>query len=111
MSAQGHVEIAGSERAENRNPLEAHAAFFADWLGRAKAALEDPATRSLTLVLAPASSEHDNWRRAVAGDLAREYAPKRVNIAAGVTGKSLNTLCMYLRDAPGVTGHYVQTHD
>lgn len=111
MDGSGHVEIAGGEGPETRNPLEAHAAFFDELLTKAKAALDEAENQSLTLILSPASSEHDAWRRAVAGDLARQYTPKRVNIAAGVPGHDLDTLLTFLRDAPGVTGHYVQAHD
>ena len=107
----GHVEFEGAETPETRTPLDAHSAFFVEELGRAKAALVDPRTASLTIILAPATSDHDDWRSAVARDLAREFTPKRVNIAAGVKGESLSTLLAFLRDAPGVTGHYVQAHD
>ena len=111
MSVEGHIELAKNEGCESRNPLEAHAAFFEEWLVRARAALGDPDTESLTIILGPAPSEHDAWRRAVAGDLARAYAPKRFNIAAGAKGEALDQVLRYLRGAPGVTGHYVQAHD
>jgi len=111
MAERAHVDLGGGDAAETRNPLEAHAAFFEEWLAKAKAALDDPAIASLTILLPPASSEHDDWRRAVAGDLARAHTPKRVNIAAGAKGEALSTVLTFLRDAPGVTGHYVQAHD
>lgn len=106
-----HIELAGPDTREDRNPLIAHAAFFEETLATANAALDDAQTASLTIILPPASSEHDAWRRALAADLARAHTPKRVNIAAGTKGDALNTLRAYLRDAPGVTGHYVQAHD
>ena len=109
--SEKHVELAGGIAAETRNPLAAHAAFFEEWLPKAKAALAREATASLTIILPPAPSDHDAWRRALAGDLAREYTPKRVNIAAGAPGQALDTVLTYLAAAPGVTGHYVQAHD
>ena len=111
MDEGKHVELASDDAPEERTPLEAHAAFIADKLPTAREALEEDWVSALTIVLPPALSEHDDWRRALAGDLARAYTPKRVNIAAGKKGEALETLCVYLRDAPGVTGHYVQAHD
>ena len=109
MAAGEHRELTIGALPESG--LEAHARLVIDHLGAVRAALDEPATASLTLTLAPAPPEHDAWRRALAGDLAREYTPKRVNIAAGAQGEALDTLREYLRDAPGVTGHYVQVHD
>ena len=109
MAAGEHRELTIGALPESG--LEAHARLVTDHLGEVRATLEDPETASLTLILAPAPSEPDSWRRALAGDLAREYTPKRVNIAAGAQGDALETLKVYLRDAPGVTGHYVQVHD
>ena len=111
MSEAAHVELAGDDALEERNPLEAHAAFIAEKLPSARKALEEDWVSTVIIVLPPAPSEHDAWRRALAGDLARAYTPKRVNIAAGTQGEALKKLCVYLRDAPGVTGHYVQAHD
>lgn len=111
MGQGRHVELSGDDTPEERNPLEAHAAFISDKLPSARKALEEKWVSTLTIVLPPAASEHDAWRRALAGDLARAYTPKRINIAAGTKGEALDTLCAYLRDAPGVTGHYVQAHD
>ena len=111
MNETAHKELGKGGGEETRNPLEAHQAFFGEWLGKANAALENTATQSLTIILSPAASEHDDWRRAVAGDLARAHTPKRVNIAAGPVGEPLKKLRIYLRDAPGVTGHYIQAHD
>ena len=111
MTGEKHVELAGGDEPEKRNPLEAHAAFFAVELPSVRQAMEYPGLNSLTIVLPPAPTEHDAWRRAIAGDLARAYAPKRFNIAAGAKGEALDKVCEYLRDAPGVTGHYVQAHD
>ncbi len=48
--------------------------------------------------------DHADWRRAVARDLARAYAPKRVNV---VGGNDLAATLDYLAGAPGVTGQYL----
>jgi hypothetical protein len=100
-----------SEALETRTALEAHKAFFSDTLPQVRQAMNGATIASLTLVMPRASCDHDDWRRAVAGDLAREYAPKRFNIAAGAKGEPLDRVLQYLEDAPGVTGHYVQAHD
>ncbi|MEM6827635.1 MAG: Rossmann fold domain-containing protein [Pseudomonadota bacterium] len=105
------MEFPAGAQALGLNPLEAHAAFMQIDLASVKSELEVDGVSSLTVVLPPAPSEHDAWRQAIAGDLAREYAPKRVNIAAGKKGEALDTVLTFLRDAPGVTGHYVQAHD
>ena len=109
MAAGEHREL--TIGALPQSGLEAHAQLVSDHLGAVRDVLEQAATTSLTVILAPAPSEHDAWRRALAGDLARQYTPKRVNIAAGSEGEAPATLRGYLRDAPGVTGHYVQAHD
>ncbi|MEM6856653.1 MAG: Rossmann fold domain-containing protein [Pseudomonadota bacterium] len=106
-----HVEIAGDDAPEERSPLEAHAAFFRTEPQGIEKLIASMKLESLTFVLPPASSDHDTWRRAVAGDLARAYSPVRINIAAGAKGAALNQVLTYLRDAPGVTGHYVQAYD
>ena len=46
-----------------------------------------------------------------ARDLAREAAPKRVNIIAGTPGAARNDVLRFLADAPGVTGHYCVCHE
>ncbi|MEM9311778.1 MAG: Rossmann fold domain-containing protein [Pseudomonadota bacterium] len=111
MALGSHVEVVGRELGKTRSPLDAHAAFVAHDLALVQDTIERDAVTSLTIVLSPASSDHDSWRRAIAGDLARAYTPKRVNVAAGRTGEVLDNLLAFLRDAPGVTGHYVQAHD
>ncbi len=91
--------------------LDAHAAFLTHHLVQVRAVLEEEGVSALVIVLPPAGPDHDAWRRALAGDLAREYAPRRVNIAAGSAGDALDLVLEYLQGAPGVTGHYVQAHD
>ena len=91
--------------------LDAHAQFLADHLEQVRAVLDDQLTKALTIILPPAGPDHDAWRRALAGDLAREYTPRRVNIVAGTPGDALTEILRYLGDAPGVTGHYLQAHE
>ncbi len=91
--------------------LVAAATFMADYLEEARALLSDDAVVTLVVALPAAGPEHKDWRTAIARDLAREYAPKRVNVAAGAPGKSLEEVLAYLGNAPGVTGHYVEAHD
>ena len=109
MAGPEHAEITVGPLPESA--LEAHAALIAQQLDPIRQVMGEGATSTLTLILPAAGPEHDRWRRALAGDLAREYAPKRVNLAAGPAGEELDTLLAYLRDAPGVTGHYLQTHE
>jgi len=104
-----HVELARSDLP--KGALDAHAAFLTRDLVAVRSAMSDGDTSSLTIVFPPAGPDHEGWRRALAGDLAREYAPRRVNIAAGNPGEGLDNLLAYLRDAHGVTGHYVQSHE
>ncbi|MDJ0977067.1 MAG: hypothetical protein QNI87_00860 [Erythrobacter sp.] len=111
MGAARHFELSAGEGSQGRSPLEAHEAFMMRGLGLVRQTIQSPDVASLTITLPPAGSDHDAWRRALAGDLAREYTPKRVNIAAGKEGKALDTILAYLRDAPGVTGQYIQAHD
>ncbi len=91
--------------------LDAHALFVTQHLPQVRAMMDETGVSALAISLPPAGPEHDAWRRALAGDLAREYAPRRVNIAGGRDGAALDTVLAYLQDAPGVTGHYVQVHD
>lgn len=91
--------------------LDAHRSFFDRHLDQVRRALEEPQCRSMTIALGPANHEHDAWRSALAADLAREYAPKRVNVAAGPKTGAFDELLEYLEDAPGVTGQYLQAHE
>lgn len=90
--------------------LDASAAFFADHLDKVRGILGDDETSALAIVLPHAGADHDDWRCALALDLAREYAPKRVNIVRASDPSSAEPLLAYLRDAPGVTGQYLQAH-
>ena len=67
MDKAAHKQLGEGGGEETRDPLEAHQAFFAEWLDQAKTVLGDPAIRSLTIILPPATSEHDAWRRLYIG--------------------------------------------
>lgn len=91
--------------------LEAAAAFMAEHLTTARALLAEPGTTALAIILPPAPYDHRDGRRALARDLAREAAPKRVNIVAGHPGDAREATLRFLADAPGVTGQYLVCHD
>lgn len=87
--------------------LDAAGAFMERHLDAARAILAEPDTTALAIILAPAPHDHRDWRLALARDLAREGAPKRVNIVAGHHGAALAATLRFLADAPGVTGQYL----
>ncbi len=87
--------------------LDAASAFAAFHLEAARAMLADPETTALVILLPPAAHDHRDWRRALARDLAREAAPKRVNVVAGNPGEARAATLRFLADAPGVTGQYL----
>lgn len=91
--------------------LDAAGAFMAFHLEAARALLSQSGCTALAIILAPAPHDHADWRRAMARDLAREAAPKRVNIIAGTPGAARNDVLRFLADAPGVTGHYCVCHE
>jgi hypothetical protein len=91
--------------------LDAAAAFMAVHLPAARALLDDPACTALAVILPPAPYDHRDWRRALARDLARTAAPKRVNVVAGLPGAAREATLHFLADAPGVTGQYLVCHE
>lgn len=91
--------------------LDAQTAFMALHLEAARALLADTVTTALAIVLPPAEHGHRDWRLALARDLAREVAPKRVNIVSGHHGEALAATLRFLADAPGVTGQYLVCHE
>jgi len=58
-----------------------------------------------------ASLDHNDWRRGIARDLAREFAPVRINIVGGGAQHAREEALAYLRDAPGITGQYLALND
>lgn len=91
--------------------IDAAGAFMAFHLEAARRILADPDTSALAIVLPPAPHDHRDWRLALARDLAREGAPRRVNVLAGTPGPAREATLRFLADAPGVTGQYLSCHD
>ena len=87
-------------------PLDASAVFHAEYLAKAIDALLGEGDH-LTIQMPHADSDHDDWRRAVARDLARKFAPKRANILGGGSHRARDEMLAYLRGASGVTGQYL----
>lgn len=93
------------------SPLDAAAAVMALHLPQARTLIEAPGATALAIILPPADKAHGDWRRALAHDLAREYAPKRANIVAALPGAACEAMLQFLSDAQGVTGHYCEVHE
>jgi hypothetical protein len=92
-------------------PLAASETFFADHLPHAKALIAEKACSALAIIVPGADPDHDDWRRGVVRDLARQYAPKRVNMVGGDSAAANEAMLAYLRNAPGVTGQYLAAHE
>lgn len=92
-------------------PLDASGLFRAEYLTDACDLLEASETGALVIQLMPAGKDHDDWRRTLARDLARKYAPKRVIVISAASDDEAATILAYLVDAPGVTGQYLPTDD
>lgn len=88
-------------------PLAASAAFHAGRLAGAERMLAGEGVTALAIVLQGADTDHDDWRLALARDLARSHAPKRVNIVGGGEETARVETLAYLADARGITGHYI----
>ncbi|NCP14127.1 MAG: hypothetical protein GW858_08195 [Sphingomonadales bacterium] len=93
------------------NALDASTAFMAFHLEAARATLAEADCSALAIVLPPAAHDHRDWRMALARDLAREAAPKRVNVIAGLPGEAREATLRFVSDAPGVTGQYLLCHE
>ncbi|TAD82620.1 MAG: hypothetical protein EAY70_03250 [Sphingomonadales bacterium] len=91
--------------------LDAATAFMAFHLEAARALLAEVDCTALVIVLPPAPHDHRDWRLAMARDLAREVAPKRVNVVAAAAGDACDAALHFLSDAPGVTGQYLLCHE
>lgn len=91
------------------NALQASADFHRKHLEVVTGSLaENPA--SAVIVFPPAPHDHKGWRRAVIADLAREFAPVRVNGVAGKEGAALQHILAWLARSPGVTGQLLCTY-
>ncbi len=85
-------------------PLDAAAAFHSLWLLQVRAALIGTADECLTLVFAPADHSHRGWRLAAVQELAREFAPRRVNALVGEAHQGLSAALALLEPCQGITG-------
>ena len=85
------------------NALQASADFYRSHLAMVIDSLAGNAT-SLAVVFPPASYAHRGWRRAAIANLAREFAPARINGIAGSEGEALEAALAWLDRSPGVTG-------
>ena len=94
-------------------PLAAAASFHRDILPAVRRELADRADQlasdryapdHLTLVFAPADHTHRGWRVAAVEELAREYAPVRINALAADDEPAIAAATAYLASAPGLTG-------
>ena len=88
--------------------LDAVGLFHAEWMDRIAEVLGKDCD-ALAIVLPAATYDHEDWRRAAARDLARRYAPQRVNIVGGSDADRIAATLSYLAGAPGVTGQYLVT--
>ena len=66
---------------------------------------------ALTLGLNPADHTHRDWRTAVVRQMARKYAPLRINAVAAASDAALEAAARYLEAAEGVTGQYLPLDD
>ncbi|MEL7199208.1 MAG: Rossmann fold domain-containing protein [Pseudomonadota bacterium] len=94
-----------------RSSLAACAEFVANHLPIVQEKLDAEKCDSLAIVLPSGSVDEDDWRRALALDLAREYRPKRVNVLGSADLAAAKDGLAYLRNAQGVTGQYLQSHE
>lgn len=84
--------------------LDAAAAFHAEWVARIRAALANSTEECLTVVFPPADHSHRGWRLAAVQELAREFAPRRVNAVVCGDGAGLNAALALLEPCQGITG-------
>jgi hypothetical protein len=87
------------------DPLAASAAFYAAVLPKILAQLAG-GSDSLTVIFAPASHAHKDWRAAAIATLAREKAPQRINAVASDDEAAIAAAAAYFVAAPAITGHY-----
>ena len=90
--------------------IDAAAQFMTAHLASARSLLDGEAD-ALAIVLPSAPRDHDDWRRAVARDLARAHAPTRVNVIGTSQESQRIALLGYLEGAPGITGQYLPGHE
>lgn len=102
MQADGNQAVLRIEDLPS-GALDAAAEFHHIWLKKARQALRGQVD-GLVLVMPSAPVDHRDWRRGIARDLAREFAPKRMNLISGNDPAAIAATLAYLERAPGVTG-------
>lgn len=85
-------------------PLDAAAVFHAEWVARIRAALANSTEECLTVVFPPADHSHRGWRLAAVQELAREFAPRRVNAVVCGNEAGLSAALALLEPCQGITG-------
>ena len=85
-------------------PLAAAGLFHQHWLAHVETQLSG---EDVAVALDPADHRHRDWRRAMARDLARKHAPRRINLVAG-DDPAIEAVAAYLVAAPGITGQYLE---
>ena len=86
-------------------PLGAAARFYGEELARIEALAVTPDHgEHLVLIFPPADHSHRAWRLAAVQELARKYAPRRINALASSEEAAVAAAERYLAAAPGVTG-------
>nr|WP_086492998.1 hypothetical protein [Novosphingobium panipatense] len=88
------------------NPLDAAARFHAEVLPEARAVLARGS--DLTLVFPAAARDHRGWRLAAVQELARQYAPLRVNALSGAEAAGVAATAEWLAGAESITGQYLR---
>jgi hypothetical protein len=83
--------------------LAAAALFHANHLPLIQLALAT-LDETLTIIFPPADHTHRGWRLAVVQELARTYAPQRINAVASDSEAVIAAAVRYLEAAAGVTG-------
>ena len=93
------------------SPLSAAAAYFDQFLNEARTLLAYDGVGALAIILPHTGTDHDDWRQALARDMAKEFTPQRVNVIGAGAEADTQALADYLAGAPGVTGQYCPVDD
>ena len=88
--------------------LDAAAHFHQRWLPSIREHLERE--DDLIILMESAPYDHTDWRKAAVRDLARQFAPKRINFVAGDAQHGIEASLEYLAGAKGITGQYLPLH-
>ena len=85
-------------------PLDAAALFHAEWVPRIRSEQAQCEDECLTLIFSSADHSHRGWRLAVVQELAREFAPRRINALACEDEQGLSAALALLEPCQGITG-------